>query len=241
MTTSLVNSLKDDNNYYGEVGRNFLSNSDIGTLLNNPQEFKKQKDKTPEMVKGSYLHTLVLEPEKADDFSFVSASSRNTKKYKEDSKGEVLLLEQEAEEIRLMAKKINDNFELFDLMHVDVIAYEEPAVGEIFGAPWKGKADVLKKDVIVDLKTTGRIDDFKYSAKKYNYDSQAYVYQKLFGVPVVFLAIEKGSMRTAVFETSNYFLESGERKVIQAVNMWARFFGPDATEDVNNFVNHLTL
>ena len=238
---SLLNDLRDDEKYYGDYGKRFLSNSDIGTLLGNPAMFGVPREKTPDMVKGSYLHTLVLEPEKADGFKFVSASSRNTNKYKEEAGDNVLLLESEAEEIRLMAKKINNNLGLYDLVHIDTIAYEEPAVGEIFGAPWKGKADVLKPSMIVDLKTTSRIDDFKYSAKKYNYDSQAYVYNKLFGVPMVFLVIEKGSMRTAVFDTSQYFLESGEKKVIQAVNMWARFFGPEADEDVNNFVNHLTL
>ena len=240
MTTPLQ-KLKNDENYYGEFGSKYLSNSDINTLLSNPKAFKVPNDKTPEMVKGSYLHTLVLEPGRASEYQFVDCSSRNTNKYKEESKGEVLLLREEAEEIQLMAKKLNDNFQIFDLIHVDTIAYEEPAIGEIFGAPWKGKADVLKKDCIIDLKTTSRIDDFKFSAKKYNYDSQAYVYEKLFGVPVTFVVIEKGTHRTAIFECSHQFLVSGERKVIQAVNIWAKFFGPEATEDVNNFVNHLIL
>lgn len=237
----MIDSLRDDNNYYGQVGSAYLSNSDISTLLNNPQGFKKAKEKTPEMVKGSYLHTLVLEPEKVKDFRIVSASSRNTNKYKEESEGEVLLLKSEAEELQQMADKIENNFQLYDLVHVGTNAYEEPAVGEIFGAPWKGKADVLKDDIIVDIKTTSRIDDFKFSARKYNYDSQAYVYEKLFGVPVVFLVIEKGSMRTAVVDCSHRFLQGGEQKVIAAVNVWARFFGPEADEDVNQFINHLTL
>jgi hypothetical protein len=237
----MIDKLRDDEHYYGEYGKKYLSNSDIGTLLSNPQSYGVQREKTPEMVKGSYLHTLVLEPGKAFNFRTISASSRNTKKYKEESEGEVILLDSEAEEIRRMAKKIEDNFELYDLIHVGTNAYEEPAVGEIFGAPWKGKADVLKDDVIIDLKTTSRIDDFKYSARKYNYDSQAYVYQQLFGVPVVFLVMEKGTLRTAVVECSQRFLQGGEQKAIAAVNVWATYFGPDATEDVNNFVNHLTL
>ena len=127
------------------------------------------------------------------------------------------------------------------MVHVDTIAYEEPAVGEIFGAPWKGKADIIKPDMIVDLKTTSNIDDFKFSARKYNYDSQAYVYEKLFGVPVVFLVIEKGSLRTSVVSCSTRFLQAGEQKVIQAVNVWARYFGPNATEDVNEYINQFTL
>jgi hypothetical protein len=95
--------------------------------------------------------------------------------------------------------------------------------------------------MIVDLKTTSNIDDFKFSARKYNYDSQAYVYEKLFGVPVVFLVIEKGTLRTSVVSCSTRFLQAGEQKVIQAVNVWARYFGPDSTEDVNEYINQFTL
>ena len=237
----MIEKLKDDEHYYGEYGKKYLSNSDIGTLLSNPQSYGIQREKTPEMVKGSYLHTLVLEPSKAVNFRTISASSRNTNKYKEESEGEVILLESEAEEVRQMANKIEDTHELYNLVHVGTLAYEEPAIGEIFGAPWKGKADILKKDMIIDIKTTSRIDDFKFSARKYNYDSQAYVYEKLFGVPVTFVAIEKGTHRTAVFDCSHQFLLGGEKKVIQAVNIWARFFGPEANEDINNFVNHLIL
>lgn len=237
----MLDLLNNDENYYGEVGRRYLSNSSISDLLNNPEAFGKSREKTPDMVKGSYLHALCFEPEKANDFRVVSASSRNTNKYKEEAGADVLLLQSEADEILAMAGKLESNFETYDLMHVDTISYETPAVGELFGAPWKGKADVVKPTMIVDLKTTSKIDDFKYSAKKYNYDSQAYVYSKLFGRPVVFLVIEKGSMRTAVVECSGHFLSSGEQKVIQAVNVWARYFGPNATEDINSFINHFTL
>ena len=241
MTTQVLQKLKNDDHYYGEFGKRYLSNSDIGTLLSNPQAYKAPSQTTPEMVKGSYLHTLLLDPDRVGEYRIIDASSRNTNKYKEESEGKVFLLREEAEEVVQMVKKLNDNFELYDLMHIDTVAYEEPAIGEIFGAPWKGKADVLKEDIIVDVKTTARIDEFKFSARKYNYDSQAYVYQRLFGVPVVFLVIEKGTLRTAVVDCSPKFLQGGEQKVISAVNIWATYFGPDATEDVNNFVNHLTL
>jgi hypothetical protein len=241
MTTQVLQKLKNDDHYYGEFGKRYLSNSDIGTLLSNPQAYKAPSQTTPEMVKGSYLHTLLLDPDRVGEYRIIDASSRNTNKYKEESEGKVFLLREEAEEVVQMVKKLNDNFELYDLMHIDTVAYEEPAIGEIFGAPWKGKADILKKDMIIDIKTTSRIDDFKFSARKYNYDSQAYVYEKLFGVPVTFVAIEKGTHRTAVFDCSHQFLLGGEKKVIQAVNIWARFFGPEANEDINNFVNHLIL
>ncbi len=35
--------LKDDENYYGELGRKYLSNSDIITLLNDPKNFRERR------------------------------------------------------------------------------------------------------------------------------------------------------------------------------------------------------
>ena len=47
---------------------------------------------------------------------------------------------------------------------------------------WKGKADIINHEekLIIDLKTTADIEKFRWSASKYNYDSQAYIYSKLF-------------------------------------------------------------
>mgnify|MGYP003649428423 FL=1 len=79
------------------------------------------------------------------------------------------------------------------------------------------------------------MDDFRYSAKKYSYDSQAFLYQQIFGVPMKFLAIEKRSGRTAIFECSEEFLAGGEEKVYKAMDVYRRFFGEDATEDVSQY------
>jgi hypothetical protein len=95
--------------------------------------------------------------------------------------------------------------------------------------------------MIVDIKTTSDIDKFRYSANAYNYDSQAWIYNQLFGVPMVFVVIEKGSNRIGIFDCSDEFLDRGREKVKSAVEVWKKFFGPDATEDINQFVTHLTL
>ena len=36
----ILEKLKEDEHYYGEFGRNFISNSDIRTLMTNPLDFK---------------------------------------------------------------------------------------------------------------------------------------------------------------------------------------------------------
>ena len=35
----VIEMLRDDTNYYGDFGKQYLSNSDIGTLLKDPSQF----------------------------------------------------------------------------------------------------------------------------------------------------------------------------------------------------------
>ena len=55
----VISKLQDDSNYYGDYGRQYLSNSDISKLLYSPNEFRKPTPKTKELVMGSYFHTAV--------------------------------------------------------------------------------------------------------------------------------------------------------------------------------------
>ena len=50
----VIEKLKDDTQYYGEFGKQFLSNSDIGTLLKNPKEFGLPQDDNVNFHKGRY-------------------------------------------------------------------------------------------------------------------------------------------------------------------------------------------
>lgn len=236
--------LESDEEYYGEFGRQFLSNSDIGSLLKNPKEFRVPREDNQAFAKGRYFHQSLLEPEKAVDFPFVDASSRNTMIYKEaiHSAGvPVLLLKKEKEELDEVVSTMRSNLWFFEQMYLSDNQFEVPGVGEFDGVMWKGKADILSKDYIIDLKTTSNIDDFRYSARKYNYDSQAYIYQSLFGKPLVFFAIEKASKRMGVYYTSEDFILSGKQKVEQALEVYHRFFGPDSSEDIEQFFITETL
>ena len=100
---------------------------------------------------------------------------------------------------------------------------------------WKGKADIITSEQIIDLKTTTSIEDFKYSAYKYNYDSQAWLYNQLFGKPMIFIVIEKNTYRMGLFTCSEEFLDRGKEKVGRALDVYQKFFGGNATEDINQF------
>ena len=88
----IIEKLKQDEHYYGDYGKQFLSNSDISVLLKNPQLLHEEKQRTTAMVVGGYFHTAILEPDKLKRFKIIESSTRNTKKYKEMSDGEICLL-----------------------------------------------------------------------------------------------------------------------------------------------------
>jgi hypothetical protein len=235
---SVIEKLKDDEHYYGEFGRQYLSNSDIGALLTNPKEFKKRTPDNSAFAKGRYFHQLILEPAKAEEWEFVGVASRNSKAYKEfcaDNDLSFAMLEKERDEVKRLVDTMLGNFKLFDDIRHDGCEYEVPAVMKIAGEGWKGKADIVHPDMVIDLKTTGDINAFKWSAKKYNYDSQAYLYQEMFGKPLVFYVIDKSTAMLGVFEPSADFIESGEAKVIRAVEQYRKFFGDNPTEDIDTY------
>lgn len=232
----ILDALKDDEQYYGEFGQNYISNSDVGTLLKNPTQFRKPQDDNVNFHKGRYFHQLILEPEKAKETSFIDVSSRNTKAYKETAVNGIMMLEKEGQEIRDCVNAMMENYSFFEGIRQTGCEYEVPSIQEFNGVWWKGKADIVCPDKLIDLKTTGNIDDFKWSARKYNYDSQCYIYQKLFGLPLEFYVVDKTTKRLGIFKPSEEFVARGEQKVIQAIEVYNRFFNEDKkTEDINEY------
>lgn len=229
--------LRDDLHYYGRFGSQFLSNSNIEDLINNPKNFRKQGDVTVPMVVGRYFHVAMLEPHKLDDFKFIDVATRNNKEYREAvNSGEPLILVKEKRQIDWVIDIMKNNKEFSDLIYAKGNKFEEPAITEINGLQWKGKADIVHADFILDIKTTSDIRKFKYSANKYNYDSQAYIYEALFGKKMKFLVADKITGDLGIFDVTDDFLERGERKVNMACESYEKFFGENATEDVDSFV-----
>ena len=105
---NILKKLRDDKHYYGKFGKTFLSNSDIGTLLSNPLALGKEVKSSPAILIGSYFHTALLEPDKLKDFKVIAAATRNTKVYKDESEGELCLLQGEVEMVKSMTDKILD-------------------------------------------------------------------------------------------------------------------------------------
>ncbi len=244
--SDVIELLRDDQEYYGGVGKQYLSNSDIGTLLKNPEEFGVSRPDNKNFAEGRYFHQLILEPEKAKETHIVDFASRNTKGYKEaclDMNLEVLLLKKEADNIENLVSRMTGNLDFFELIHAKGNNFEVPNIMTYSSViddnhsvtQWKGKADIVGKDYVIDLKTTSNIDDFKWNARKYNYDSQAYIYQLLFGKPMMFLVIEKKTGRMGMFTGNEDFYARGKDKMHRAIEVYNKFFSEESTIDIQNF------
>ena len=225
----ILQKLRNDEDYYGDFGNQFLSNSHIGKLLKDPLNVFEPSKRTPAFAVGGYFHTCILEPDKLESFKVVKSKTRNTKEYKELSGGEICLLEHEVDDILLMRDKVMANDICADLiMGTDgkLNDLEEPGIVELYGNTWKGKADIVNHNekLVIDLKTTGDIDKFKWSANKFNYDSQAYIYSKLFGYEMLFIVIDKTTHQLGMFDCSPEFYERGEDKVRRASEAYDLFY-----------------
>ena len=235
----IISRLKNDEDYYGSFGKQYLSNSDIKTLLSNPLALHKDRSMSSAFLVGGYFHTAILEPDKLKKYKIIKSSSRNTKIYKELSGGEMCLLQDEVDRIELMLDKVNSNKICMDLIRNANVEYETPGVTELFGNKWKGKADVINHDdkVIIDLKTTNDLDSFRFSAKKYNYDSQAYIYSHLFGYEFMFIVVDKNTHQIGLFDCSTEFLERGQYKVEKASEVYDLFYKSEDFDPNQYFIN----
>ena len=226
----IIEKLKNDEDYYGEFGNQFLSNSHVGKLLKDPLKAFEPSKPSPAFLVGGYFHTCILEPDKLEKFKIVKSTTRNTKQYKDVAGGELCLLQHEVDTIELMRDKVMANDICKDLIIGssldEVTEYEVPMVTELFGNKWKGKADIINhyEKLVIDLKTTADIDKFQWSASKFNYDSQAYIYSKLFGYEFLFIVIDKNTHQIGMFDCSPQFYERGEDKVRKASEAYDLFY-----------------
>ena len=75
--------LKNDEDYYGDFGNQYLSNSHVGKLIKDPLRAFEPSKPSPAFLVGGYFHTCILEPNKIDKYKVVKSTTRNTKEYKE--------------------------------------------------------------------------------------------------------------------------------------------------------------
>jgi hypothetical protein len=235
----LLDNMYDDSFYYGYLGKNALSSSSIKTLLSSPKTYyfttKYGSAESQALRDGRLFHTMILEPNKLDDIIFVEAATKASKEYKlakETGKEVYTQTEKKAAERLCDALLRNEAVKEY----LTKAEFEVPQIAMIDGVPIRAKADILKGNTIIDLKTTTGIKDFRYSADKYSYDLQAWLYKEMFGVDnFVFIVIDKGSLDIAIFECSDEFYAKGKAKFEQGVSNYKHFFQTEGV-DLDQYV-----
>ena len=235
----LLKRMDDDNFYYGELNELALSSSSLKLLLSSPKTYKFSLEygssDSQALRDGWLFHTAILEPEVFSAQEFVEVQSKNTKKFR-DAKANnprVFTAKERGDAERLVDAFYRNEYAKQLITKAD---FEVPAIDNVLGYPFRGKADVLATDRIVDLKTTTNIKDFSWSANKYGYDVQCYLYCNLFKKEYKdfhFLVLDKGSLDIGIFNCSEEFYYRGEEKVQKALDLYNKFFIKGA--DLDNY------
>lgn len=237
----ILAQMYNDDFYYGHLGKHALSSSSLKMILKSPKTYRNvtlygndDGGDSPALSQGKLVHWMVLEPHKIDKLHFVEASSKATKIYKEAKAehGEVFLNKE-----RTAAERIADavlrNEAALKLLNKS--EFEVPEIAMLEGLPFRAKADILKGDTIIDLKTSADLSSFKWSCEKYGYDLQAYMYKRMFGAKdFKFLVIDKASTDIGIFETTDEFISRGEAKFHNAVKNYKYFFQEE--NDIDQYV-----
>lgn len=260
-----LKNLKDDSKYYGDYGKQWLSNSDVYTLIHNEEQYGCKTPVTEKMLRGSYFHTLCLEPKKKDKYHiYDKTATRRAKAYEEflEEHGiDIALTRKEADEVEEQVEwfldknnpKTNDNM----IGDVSVYSYisdkkakrEQPGIETIFDVEFKGKADLISKDIIIDFKTTDNVKRFPQAVKfDSSYDTQAFIYQSIFKLPFVFLVI--GNKKLTYSDGTKYYemgihpvpdevLIRGKQKTQEAVKRYLQH--KEGTRNIKSFIYNTLL
>jgi hypothetical protein len=235
----LLDNMYDDDFYYGYLGKQALSSSSLKMVLKSPKTYKYVtkygQAETQPLRDGKLFHTLILEPNKIDDFTFIDCKTKAAKEYKlaVEEHQNVYTTNELRDAERLADAILKNNEATSYFMNAQ---FEIPEVAMIDGIPFRAKADILRGNQIIDLKTTTGLNEFRYSADKYSYDLQAYMYKEMFGVDeFIFVCIDKGSLDIGIFECSDDFYQKGKDKLEQGIANYKYFFGNDEV-DLNQYV-----
>ena len=143
----VLKRLRDDSEYYGPFGKQYLSASNVKQLISKPTEFGLV-EKTLALIQGRYFHLYMLEPDKINEIPVHDSKSRITKAFKDFTLENNLdqydvLLQKERDHMLKLCDKMKANLEISELVYDTNVQYEVPAIKEIEGVMWKGKCDVL--------------------------------------------------------------------------------------------------
>jgi hypothetical protein len=222
--------------YHGDV--EYLSSSSLKLALRDIRTFVRKYVDGEKIVHsnqdnmdfGSYIHTLILEPELVDEEFTVyeGAVKRGEKweKFKEENKDKIIignLADIKAKTIVEAYKKDPHAPKLI----CDGVAERSLCV-KLDGVKIKVRADYLKDNKVIDIKTTQSLLDpekIQNVIVRYDYDLSAALYvdalEKFTGKKheFYFVFIKKDSFEVGCFKASQQMIDNGRRKYRKAIEI----------------------
>jgi len=231
-TQADIDKLQDDEFYFGDEGGRFLSKSKVKTLITDPKNLFAPSEKTIHMHLGTYLHQLLIEPSLANVEHIYDGATRKNKGYQvmkaelieAGDENPMIALKSEVEMIDRLVAKMKAHPYMSDHIYELGNKYEVANIMEVGGVLVKGKTDIITESMNIDIKTTGDISRFRWSAKDFYYDVQAYLYRLLFDRPMVFFVACKKTEALGVFNCSEDFYKNGERRFLKAVENYKKYY-----------------
>lgn len=226
-----LNAYVSNKEYHADKG--FLSSTPLKSLVVDSMGFyndyilgNKREQSSKAFDIGSLVHTLVLEPEKAEaEYAFYPGkrmAGQEWEEFKHANPRKVILREDQKPDCEAWAQSALSHPVAKELLHSG--QPELTVTGLLDEVPVKVRTDYINiaKGIIVDIKTTGRqthADLFRNSVDQFQYDLSAALYaaiceqefKKKFDF--YFVTISKQDNQTAVYQMSHSSMRIGQSKV----------------------------
>lgn len=225
-----------------------LSYSSLKSFSNSPNHllsyWNRERTSSSSMVKGSLIHTLILEPDTFDDvYAIWNGGRRGTNAYKEfltQNEGKTIIKPEELDEVKPMAEAARKN-----ILIKNLTGAEKLIEWELSGVPFKGFVDGFGDGFILDVKTTSDAspkaflrDFIKY---KYYWQSALYLHANRSlnfagDNPDFFIvAVETSApYNTQIYKVTPEFIDKGFKDVAHALQKFKEWDGEPAGYEFNN-------
>lgn len=232
-----INKDISNDNYHAD--REYISSSGLKKILRDPEGYYKTyvaedappQEYNPAFAFGSYMHSLILEPDLvAKEYAIFEGAVRRGKKweeFKEEYKDRTIITQSQKQQGKFMYNAYMENQQATELIKDGTP--EETLAVELDGVKCKVRCDYRQGNMISDVKTTFygvSRDEVINTCIKYDYDLSAALYVDAFskeiGIPHEFYFIfinKREPMNCEVYKASERFIENGRRKYKKAIEL----------------------
>jgi len=218
------------------ANRTHLSSSNLKMLLKHPDQFyqewvmgqKVEQEERAVFTEGSFVHTLILEPEKVAEyvvFPGLRKSGKVWEEFKAANPGKTILSAPQVNRCEALYQSYKNTKVALELVQNGLA--EHTMLSSILDVPVKARADyIVPGKYIVDVKTTSAptdIEMFKLTIEQYQYDLSAALYCQIafdnFNTlhDFYFVVLSKEDGGCAVYKASSNTLSMGAAKVTQSI------------------------